>query len=355
MSQYLTAQRLRQREDFDMPTMTAAPQCGSDESRTLDTRMWSSPTTPAVRSPKRSVNIIAEESEWRLRPPGSEAPSSGPRVVATRWRALDNETRETCALAADDCHLVKIVLRCMNVHLSVSGRTVLDGVATPGMFHVTEPAASARCLFRGPYETLHLHVPNELTAECVRDAPGYQEPALYSEPSLTRDPTVERLARALLETEQVGGSFGQLYADCLSIAIVARLLASARRLVTSDRRKVAALAKWRLKRAMEYIEPRLSETVSLADVASAVGLTRMHFAAQFKAAVGLSPHEYHLRRRVERAQEMLLKANMSVVDVALAVGFRTQQHFTSIFTRFVGQPPYAWRQAQDVGIWRKPS
>jgi AraC family transcriptional regulator len=82
-------------------------------------------------------------------------------------------------------------------------------------------------------------------------------------------------------------------------------------------------------------------------MASEVGLTRMHFAAQFKAATDLRPHEYPLRRRIERAQEMLVGTDMSLVDVALAVGFQTQSHFTTIFRRFVGQSPLAWRESRD--------
>ena len=69
----------------------------------------------------------------------------------------------------------------------------------------------------------------------------------------------------------------------------------------------------------------------------------MHFAAQFRAATGLPPHEYLLRRRVERAQEMLVEGATSLVEIALSVGFQNQSHFTSVFKRFVGQPPRAWR------------
>ncbi len=78
----------------------------------------------------------------------------------------------------------------------------------------------------------------------------------------------------------------------------------------------------------------------------------MHFAAQFKAATGLRPHEYLLLRRIERAQEMLVEPDASLVDVALSVGFLNQSHFTSTFKRFVGQPPGAWRQARGYGAQR---
>jgi AraC family transcriptional regulator len=296
-------------------------------------------------SPTYPMNIVVDEPEWRALPQSSSMASSGARVMATRWRAIMEGTRESSAQTADDWHVVKIVLRRMNLRLSAAGRTVQDGVVLPGMFHVTEPAVPVRCLFRGPYDVLHLHLPNNLIAECAHGMPHHQMAVLYSQANLTRDPTVERLGRALLEADQVGGSFGQLYADCISIATVARIMALACHVAPFERPKVGELARWRLKRALDYVEARIAEPVSLADLASATGLTRMHFAAQFRAATGLRPHEYLLHRRIERAQEMLVRTGMSVVDVALSVGFQTQSHFTSVFKRFVGQPPHAWRQS----------
>jgi AraC family transcriptional regulator len=111
------------------------------------------------------------------------------------------------------------------------------------------------------------------------------------------------------------------------------------------RPKVAELARWRLRRVTEYVEANLAEPTSLADLAAAAGLTRMHFAAQFRAATGQAPHEYLLRRRIERAQEMLTEGTIPLVEIALSVGFQTQSHFTSVFKRYVGQPPRAWQQS----------
>src|SRR6266446_5159410 len=239
----------------------------------------------------------------------------------------------------------------LEIGKGVSGRTVQDGVTTPGTVHVTEPAVSARCLFRGPYDVLHLYVPNTLIAEYGRDMPGHHAPVLRSEAVPRKDMILDSLGRALLEANRVGGAFGQTYADCISMAIVARLLGSANGVGTSERsRESGKLAPWRLKRAIDYVEARLDEPMSLAEVASSAGLTRMHFAAQFRAATGLRPHEYLLRRRIERAQEMLLGTGMSLVDVALSVGFQTQSHFTSVFKRYAGQAPRAWRESRGVQI-----
>ena len=299
----------------------------------------------ARRGPDATAPIITEELRWRSQPVDPPAPPPEPRVTVTRWRILEDRVREASAETAADYHVVAVALRNMNCRFSVAGRIVQDGIAAAGMSHVTEPGTSSHCVFRGPAETLHLHVPNSLIAECGRDLPSGQTTALRSGLALMRDPIVDRLGRALLGVEEIGTPYGSLYAESISIAIIMRLLATANRDGACERPKMTGLPKWRLKRAVDYVEARLAEPVSLADVAAAAGLTRMHFAAQFKAATGLRPHEYLLRRRIERAQEMLARNETPLVDIALSVGFQTQSHFTTVFKRLVGQPPRAWRRS----------
>jgi len=84
--------------------------------------------------------------------------------------------------------------------------------------------------------------------------------------------------------------------------------------------------------------------IALEDMANAAGLSRMHFAAQFRASTGLSPHEYLVRRRIARAQELLLNPNLSIAAIAMDAGFQTQAHFTVVFRKVVGEPPGRWRK-----------
>jgi hypothetical protein len=91
-------------------------------------------------------NIVDDEPEWRVLRQSAAAALSASRVIATRWRADNVPTREFAAETGADYHVVKIVLRTMNIRFSVSGRTVQDGVTTPGTVHVTEPAMPVRCL-----------------------------------------------------------------------------------------------------------------------------------------------------------------------------------------------------------------
>jgi AraC family transcriptional regulator len=168
------------------------------------------------------------------------------------------------------------------------------------------------------------------------------------------DPVIRRLADALAATEAAHDSHSAICADALRLAIVTRQFSVQRPLtgvsadgVTEDTtgRNARSLQKWRLNRVLQYVDDNLAAKLTLQDLALVAGLSRMHFAAQFRAAVGMRPHEYLLKRRVERAEELLKKAEVPVVEVALTVGFQTQAHFTTVFKRFAGDTPYQWRCA----------
>jgi AraC-like DNA-binding protein len=116
----------------------------------------------------------------------------------------------------------------------------------------------------------------------------------------------------------------------------------------SSRPPVRALQKWRLKRVVEYVDTNLSSKVSLLDLAAVAGLSRMHFACQFRAATGLRPHEFLLQRRICRSKELMRGTSMTIAETALTVGFLTQAHFTTVFKRFVGYTPRQWRTANQV-------
>jgi len=67
----------------------------------------------------------------------------------------------------------------------------------------------------------------------------------------------------------------------------------------------------------------------------ALDLSRAHFAQMFRLSTGESAHQFVLRRRVERTKEMLEVSHTRLLDVAIACGFKTKQHFARVFRRFV--------------------
>ena len=120
--------------------------------------------------------------------------------------------------------------------------------------------------------------------------------------------------------------------------------------IGATQRQIRTLQKWRLKRVVEYVENHLSEKIALSDLAAVAGLSRMHFASQFRTATGLRPHEFLLRRRIQRAEELLRNTTMPIVEIPLRVGFQTQAHLTTVFKRFAGCTPARWRAINQMPI-----
>jgi AraC family transcriptional regulator len=92
------------------------------------------------------------------------------------------------------------------------------------------------------------------------------------------------------------------------------------------------------------IEAGLSDEIRLADLASACGLSVNHFARAFRKSTDVPPHRWMMKRRIERAQNLLLSTRNPVADIALDCGFHDQSHLTHVFTRLVGVSPAAWRR-----------
>src|SRR5262252_7747625 len=101
-----------------------------------------------------------------------------------------------------------------------------------------------------------------------------------------------------------------------------------------------------LRRVREYVEVHLSESIDLTILASVAGLSVHHFARQFKQSAGVTPHYYLTQKRVERAQEMLAKTDLSLSEIAYAAGFSDQSHLARHFRHILGTTPREFRFSQ---------
>ena len=101
-----------------------------------------------------------------------------------------------------------------------------------------------------------------------------------------------------------------------------------------------------MRRVREYVETHLSESMDLAELAAIAGLSVYHFARAFKQSAGVTPHHHLVRRRVERAQEMLARSDLPLSEVALATGFADQSHLARHFRQLVGLTPGQFRWSQ---------
>lgn len=158
------------------------------------------------------------------------------------------------------------------------------------------------------------------------------------------DPRVRALAAALNAERMAGFPNGRLFLDSIEQALAIALVhgyAVRDRAVPTYR---GGLGPARLRRVKEFINAQLEDELTPSDMAQSVGLSTAHFFEMFRKSTGETPHQFVLRCRTERAKEILRNAELRVLDVAIACGFKTQQHFARVFRQLCGASPTEYRR-----------
>jgi transcriptional regulator GlxA family with amidase domain len=105
-----------------------------------------------------------------------------------------------------------------------------------------------------------------------------------------------------------------------------------------------ALSPWQERRAKELMSSGMDKGLSIAHIASACSLSRSHFSRAFKKNTGLSPRDWFLNLRLDRAKRLLEESELTISQISLDCGFADQSHFTRVFTRMAGLTPFTWRR-----------
>lgn len=106
------------------------------------------------------------------------------------------------------------------------------------------------------------------------------------------------------------------------------------------------LAPWQIRKVTLHIETNLGQPIRSQDLAASLSLNPCHFSRAFRNSFGASPLEYIIRRRIERAQGLMLSTDAPLSQIALECGLADQAHFSRLFRKTVGQTPRAWRRAR---------
>jgi AraC family transcriptional regulator len=158
------------------------------------------------------------------------------------------------------------------------------------------------------------------------------------------DARVSGLA-ATLNAERIAGfPNGRLFLDSIEQALAIALVHGFSVRDRAMRTYLGGLGPARLRRVKEFIDAKMEDELTLSDMAQSVGLSASHFSEMFRKSTGETAHECVLRCRTERAKEILRKAELRVLDVAVACGFKTQQHFARVFRQLCGASPSEYRR-----------
>ncbi|MCC8943545.1 helix-turn-helix transcriptional regulator [Bradyrhizobium sp. Arg62] len=163
---------------------------------------------------------------------------------------------------------------------------------------------------------------------------------------LSPDPTLAQLASALLPSLVRPQDASPIFVDHVLHAVAAHLMS---KFADVDRPAAAlrgGLAPWQQKRATELLAENLDGSLSLADVAAECELSASHFSRAFVQSMGMPPHRWLQKQRIEKAKSLLASSTISLAEIARMAGFGDQSHFSRVFSQIMGTSPGTWRRIQ---------
>ena len=166
-----------------------------------------------------------------------------------------------------------------------------------------------------------------------------------------RDPIVEHIGAIFrVELNRASHPAQDMLIESMAVALCAHLLRSYTNAVGIEERSTASVDVAAVGRAIAYIEDNPDRAISLRELAGAAGLSRFHFSRVFKHHLGLSPARYVERSRIEQAKALIVNADMSLANIAQAIGFADQGHFSRRFRVHEGRTPAQFAREQARGI-----
>lgn len=242
--------------------------------------------------------------------------------------------------------VVKLVLSAANQWILRTAHGWRNYSVTKGGLCFTRPDETYRLRWEqpgdNPLRMIHVYIPirtmhdvsEEMGIKSPRATPAAASAVFFD------DRTIANLIAASAQAARDGAS--DVYAQAAA-TMIAYHLQSGEANLEDRRRPPVHVTDQRLLRVLDYIEAHYDQPLSLDALASQAGLSRYHFAAVFRRALGNSPHQHVREVRLRCSRTMLRSTERSILDIALSCGFANASHFAAAFRADCGETPTAYR------------
>lgn len=158
------------------------------------------------------------------------------------------------------------------------------------------------------------------------------------------DPTIQTIVQALKADLAAKCPAGKLYGESFGTSLAVHLVKNFA-VVPLINNRLEAFSLRKQNEVLDFIEAHLDTDISLENLAKIAGISKFYFCRLFKRAMQITPHQYIVRRRIERAKQLLKYSNLTTVEIALSCGFAHQSHLNRHFKRIVGISPRQFRHS----------
>ena len=287
--------------------------------------------------------VIGERFQLASPPTALARTASIAPIGFTRLRRRDVRHLRAMDVPPEQAYALHVALEPTAVDLWVDGKHALTDNPAPGAAFLFDLASSPVSEFHAPFDVMRFYISRASLDELAFDR-GVKG-AVPLTPRLGEpDRVMHGLATALIDSVERSNEHSALFIDHIGLAFHAHLVdAYGGNLRAADRQQ-GGLAPWQLRRCLEFMSDRLDGDPTIADLAQECGLSHSHFARAFRRSVGVTPHQWLMRRRVEQERTLLLADQMDLAAIAGACGFVDQSHLNRVFARFEGDTPGRWRR-----------
>jgi AraC family transcriptional regulator len=216
----------------------------------------------------------------------------------------------------------------------------------PGVVSLMTQAEPSDWVWSAPIEVLHVYISPQKFVQIASDALDNDVTHVELRDILkAHDPYLEYMAR-VLDAEAGSGSLGgKIFVEGITNQICVHILrkyAGEHKLRSGPHR---GLTTAQIRNLTSYINDHMSENITLADLAAVVDASVYAFIRQFKISFGSAPHCYLMKRRVEKARELIGRRHIPIKLVAASCGFADQSHMNRLFKKMYDVTPGMLRKA----------
>ncbi|MCQ8277639.1 AraC family transcriptional regulator [Acetobacteraceae bacterium KSS8] len=223
-------------------------------------------------------------------------------------------------------------------------RVAAGGACRPGWSYLVDLNAGPTLRLDQPLDHVCVYM-SRATLNALAYENGRRRVRDIAQPSFgAPDPVMFHLAQTLLPALASPETASRLFVEYVSLAFYEHIIATYGSLAAAGRRRRASLTSWQVRRVTDCAEATLAASPSIADLARECNLSASHFSSAFRHTFGVTPHQWLLKRRVERAKTMLRNTEASLASIASDCGFSDQSHFSRVFARFEHDTPSDWRR-----------